>query len=117
MVVLNVVLGLYVLLCILLYVFQEKLIFFPQPLDQNYNFEFPNRFEELNFKSNDGTRLHGLLFRVDNPKGLVFYLHGNAGSLASWGEVAKSYTELNYDVFLLELHAFFPLKVEIRVLR
>lgn len=46
---------LYVSLCGLLFVFQEKLIFFPQKLDKNFNFSFDQEFEEINIKSQDGT--------------------------------------------------------------
>ena len=79
----------YVLLCCLLYFIQEKLIFFPQKLAADYKFTFNRRFQELPFKTPDGSILHGLLFTADSSKGLIFYLHGNAGSLASWGEVQK----------------------------
>jgi pimeloyl-ACP methyl ester carboxylesterase len=37
---------------------------------------------------------------------LIFYLHGNAGSLNTWGEVAKRYTELKYDVFMLDYRGY-----------
>ena len=30
-----------------LYFFQEKLIFFPEKLEKNYAFEFPEKFEEI----------------------------------------------------------------------
>ncbi len=46
--------------------------------------------------------MNGLLFESNSSKGLTFYFPGNAGSLQSWGEVAKTYTELNYDVFILD---------------
>jgi uncharacterized protein len=104
--IIQIALALYLIVCALLYLFQEKIIFFPQRLDKNYQFEFNNRFEELSFKSKDGPILHGLLFKADSAKGLIFYLHGNAGSLSSWGEVAKTYTDLNYDVFILDYRGY-----------
>lgn len=99
-------LGLYILLCGLLFLFQEKLIFFPQKLDKNYPFKFGQYFEELNIKSSDGKLLNGLLFKADSSKGLIFYLHGNAGSLSSWGQAAETYTDLNYDVFIFDYRGF-----------
>ncbi len=96
----------YLVLCGLLFFFQEKLIFFPQKLEKNYHFNFNQNFSEINIKSFDGISLHGLLFKADSSKGLVFYLHGNAGSLMNWGRVAKTYTDLNYDVFILDYRGF-----------
>ncbi len=96
----------YVLLCGLLFVFQEKLIFFPQKLNKNFNFTFDRKFEEISIKTHDGILLNGLLFKSDRSNGLIYYLHGNAGSLDSWGEVAKIYTDLNYDVFMLDYRGF-----------
>lgn len=93
---------LYILICIALYFFQEKLIFFPDRLDKDYKFSFIQPFEEIHIKARDGNYLNGLLFKSDSTKGIIFYLHGNAGSLNTWGEVAKCYTDLHYDVFILD---------------
>ena len=97
-----IVISFYVLLCALLYFFQEKLIFFPEKLNKAYIFQFDEPFTELNIPTNKGQVLHGLLFTSDSSRGLIFYLHGNAGSVNSWGEVAKTYTALNYDAFILD---------------
>jgi len=90
----------------LLYFFQEKLIFFPEKLDQDFKFNFDQKFEEISLKSKDNVLLNGLLFKADSSKGVIFYLHGNAGSLRSWGEVAKTYTDLNYDLFIIDYRGY-----------
>ncbi|MEZ4805541.1 MAG: alpha/beta hydrolase [Bacteroidia bacterium] len=100
------ILILYVLLCSLLYIFQEKLIFFPQKLDKNHTFIFGQAYEELFIKTPDGTQLNALIFKADSSKGLIFYLHGNAGSLNSWGKVTSTYTNLNYDVCMLDYRSY-----------
>ena len=100
------ILGVFMLLYGLLFFFQEKLIFQPQKLDKNYQFKFGQDFEEINIKSTDGKILNGLLFKSENPRGLVFYLHGNAGSLTSWGTIAKTYTDLNYDIFIIDYRGY-----------
>ncbi len=99
-------LGLYLIACGLLYFFQENLIFFPQKLAKDYKFRFKGNFEEVTIPTKDGISLSGLLFKSDAPKGVIFYLHGNAGSLSSWGKVAKTYTDLNYDVFMLDYRGY-----------
>lgn len=103
---LKIVIALYIILCGLLYFFQEKLIFFPQKLEKAYQFQFNEINEEQNIKTTDGTILNGILFKADSTKGLIFYLHGNAGSLSSWGGVAKTYTDLNYDIFILDYRGY-----------
>ncbi len=104
--ILKVIAGLYIILCVGLYFFQENLIFFPQKLDKNYQFNFEQEFDELTFKTSDGKSLNGLLFKADRSKGLVFYLHGNAGSLSSWGNIANTYTALNYDIFIIDYRGY-----------
>ena len=87
--ILKLVAGLYIIICVLLFFFQEKLIFFPQKLEKGYKFSFAQKFEEINIKTEDNKLLNAILFKADSSKGVIFYLHGNAGSLSSWGDVAK----------------------------
>ncbi|MBC3539995.1 alpha/beta hydrolase [Rufibacter sediminis] len=97
---------LYVAVCVLLYFLQEKLIFFPEKLSPDFRFRFQGPFQEISLKMPDRVQLNALLFTTDRPKGVIFYLHGNAGSLASWGEVAQVYTALHYDVFMLDYRGY-----------
>ncbi|MGB4775020.1 MAG: alpha/beta fold hydrolase [Daejeonella sp.] len=96
----------YLGICVALYFFQEHLIFFPDKIAKDYQFEFDQNFEELTFKTDDKKLLHGVLFKSDSSKGLVFYLHVNGGSVGSWGEIAKTYTDLNYDLFVLDYRGY-----------
>ncbi len=104
--ILKILVLLYILVCGILYFIQENIIFFPQKLEKEYNFSFQQPFEELNIDVDDGLKLNGLLFKTTHSKGLIFYLHGNAGSLKSWGHIAKTYTDLNYDVFILDYRGY-----------
>lgn len=53
-----------------------------------------------------GTRLHALHLRQPNARGLVFYLHGNAGNLASWFVNAEFYRRAGYDLFMLDYRGY-----------
>ena len=90
----------------LLYFSQEKIIFHPEQLANNYKFQFDQSFEELNFKTPDNKILNGLLFKSDSSKGLIFYLHGNAGSLKSWGQISNAYLQLHFDVLMFDYRGF-----------
>ena len=101
-----IILLLIVLIMGALYFFQEKLIFYPDKLERSYQYSFDESYEEMMIKTSDDKLINALLFKAKSTKGLIFYLHGNAGSLESWGTVAKIYTDLNYDVFISDYRGF-----------
>jgi uncharacterized protein len=98
--------SLYILALAFLYFYQENLLFFPDVLPQNYIFKFDTRFEEKFIETSDHKILHGLLFKADTSRGIVFYLHGNAGAINSWGFISNLYTEMNYDFFILDYRGY-----------
>lgn len=85
---------------------QEKFIFYPQKLPENYQFTFNHPFQERYIPVDEEVKVHGLHFQVENPKGLVFYLHGNAGSNSSWGQIADVYLANGYDFFILDYRGY-----------
>lgn len=97
---------LYLVICGFFYFYQKKLIFYPTKLPQNYQFRFRQAFQEHFIPAADGVKLHGILFKANKPKGLVFFLHGNAGALDTWGEIAGTYTGLQYDFFIMDYRGF-----------
>lgn len=79
---------LYFLFLVVLFFFQERLIFMPVKLNADYKYDFQAPFEEKTIAFENG-ELNTLLFRVPQSKGVILYFHGNYGNLASWGEVAR----------------------------
>ena len=104
----GVLLLLHMVVLTLMYFFQEKLIFHPPPhLADDYTFHYDAEFEEIRIPVSGDVSLHGLLFRSQKPsKGLVFYLHGNGGSLEGWGYMSDVYTKLGYDLFILDYRSY-----------
>ncbi len=95
-----------VLITIGLYFMQEKLIFLPTKLSQDYVYQFQELFEELFFDSEDGARLNALHFKLDDPKGVVLYFHGNAGDLSRWGGITSHFTKYGYDVIVMDYRTY-----------
>ena len=99
--------GLLCLVALLLYFNQERLIFFPQKLPANHQFSFDSHYEEITVTTSDNKKLHAVLFRTDSAaKGVIFYLHGNAGAIDSWGELAGFYNSLHYDVMMPDYRGY-----------
>ena len=71
-------LAAYVLLALLIYLVQEKFIFKPEKLPQDFAYKYDLPFEELFFQVDEGISINGLHFYCTEPKGLVLYFHGNS---------------------------------------
>ena len=88
-----------------LYFKQERLIFPGRPLATQFQFHFDQRFEELHIPV-PGATLDALHFMQDQPRGLVFFLHGNAGNLQTWTTGIDFYRRVNYDLFILDYRGY-----------
>jgi uncharacterized protein len=100
--------SLYILLCGIFYFNQEKILFHPKVLRKDHKFDFNSKYIEYNIKTSDGFSLNSILFKTDSSKskGVIFYLHGNSGSIEEWGNVSKTYLDLNYDVFMVDYRGY-----------
>lgn len=99
-------LGLYILSIGMLYFLQEKLIFLPSQLPQDFAYSFAFPHTEFNLETPDGAVLNGLHFKNANSKGVMLYFHGNAGDLSRWGEIALFFVEKQYDVVIMDYRTY-----------
>lgn len=93
-------------LSIIVYFLQEKFIFKPEKLKQDFVYKYDVPFEELFFDVEPGVRINGLHFMVEKPLGLVLYFHGNSRSIKGWAKYAKDFYRYKYDVVLVDYRGF-----------
>ena len=98
----------YVALCVVAYLIQEKFIFKPEKLAQDFVYKYEDQFEELFFDPEPGVRINALRFyQADGSgRGLVFYFHGNTRSIKGWSKYAKDFTQHGYDVLMIDYRGF-----------
>ncbi len=95
-----------VVLSVIAYFVQERFIFKPEKLRQDFVYKYDMPFEELFFDVEPGVRINGLHFKVQQPQGLILYLHGNTRSIKGWAKYAKDFYRYQYDVVLVDYRGF-----------
>lgn len=96
----------YILILLSFYFFQNFIVFRSKKITHDYIYSFKYKFEEVNLKTNDKAILNALHFKVDTPKGVILYFHGNTGNLKRWGSIAAELTKYNYDVFVVDYRGY-----------
>ena len=105
--VLLLVVSAYLVISILVYFLQDLLLFKPEKLPKDFQFDYKNQeIEEYNIETRDGATINGLRFKTKNPKGVVFYLKGNSKSMKGWGKFAVDFTRHGYDVIMVDYRGF-----------
>ncbi len=101
-----ILLGLYIMVGTALYLLQEKFLFLPETLPQDYTYSLSYNYDEFFLNTpNDGV-INSLHIKANNPKGVIFYFHGNAGSLKRWSEIAEYFVAMNYDVYIMDYRTY-----------
>lgn len=81
--------GVYILISILVYFLQDMILFRPEKLSKEFQFDYENlNFQEYQIDVKQGVTLSGMRFKAENPLGVVFYLKGNSRSIKGWGKFA-----------------------------
>jgi len=84
---------------------QEKLLFVPVVLPAGQPLSQAADIHEVAIDV-PGARLSALHLRMPDPKGVVFFLHGNGGSLANWFVNPAYYRRVNFDLFMIDYRGF-----------
>jgi fermentation-respiration switch protein FrsA (DUF1100 family) len=101
--------GFYVLLGVMLFLMQERMVFLARlpgrqleatPRDAGFD------YVDVNFETADGFSLHGWYVYADNPRGTVLFLHGNAGNISHRLDSIAIFHELGLDTFIIDYRGY-----------
>jgi uncharacterized protein len=84
---------------------QEALLFHPQTLASDEPLSTAADITERRIEV-PGASLSVLELRLPEPRGVVFFLHGNAGNLRSWFVNADFYRRAGFDLVMLDYRGF-----------
>jgi len=98
----------YLFIVTALFVFQEAIIFQGKTLEEEYVFQFNEPFVELEIKSSTEQFINTIIFNptTPQPKGVILYFHGNADNMQRWGKYAVDFTQLGYQVIMIDYSGF-----------
>ncbi|CAA9383755.1 MAG: hypothetical protein AVDCRST_MAG51-140 [uncultured Ramlibacter sp.] len=84
---------------------QERLLFEPSPLPPDQ--ALFNEADVREFMVDvPGARLSVAQLKLPEPRGVVFYLHGNSGNLQKWFVGLDAFRELNFDVVMMDYRGY-----------
>lgn len=96
----------YLILIIALFFFQNKMIFIPYQDFVGTPSDFGLEFEDLNFKTQDGTSLNGWFVPAENAEYTVLFCHGNAGNISHRLDTISLFSKLPVNFFIFDYRSY-----------
>jgi fermentation-respiration switch protein FrsA (DUF1100 family) len=97
--------ALYVLILIAVYMFQSRLVFFPDREMAGDPGDIGLQFEDVWLKSG-GRRIHGWFVPAANPRATLLFCHGNAGNISHRLESIKIFHDLQLSVLIFDYRGY-----------
>jgi len=100
--------GAYLLLAVLLFLFQGSLVYHPRrhliatPTDH----ERPMDYEDVFLATSDGVKLHGWFVPAAPGKGTVLMFHGNGGNISHRLETIAIFHNLGYNAMIIDYRGY-----------
>ncbi len=96
----------YILLVLLAYMFQDRLIFIPSRMPANHTYDYCQSFDEFYLRAEDGAKLNAVHIKSERAKGVVLYFHGNSGNIANLNHVVNLIDRKGYDAILVDYRTY-----------
>jgi uncharacterized protein len=86
--------------------FQRRFLYFPMRDFVASPADFGFRHEEVNLTAEDGVAIHAWWLPVDGATRTALFLHGNAGNVSYWVEVAIVFREVGWNTLILDYRGY-----------
>jgi hypothetical protein len=96
----------YAIVCIAVYFYQGRLIWYPGPPPETTPAASGLAFDEWRLATKDGALIHAWRVRAAAPRGAIVLCHGNAGNVASRIEKARHLVAIGFDVALFDYRGY-----------
>lgn len=96
----------YALVCLAVYFYQGRLIWYPGPPPETTPGASGLAFDEWKLATPDGAQIHAWRVRAAAPRGAIVLCHGNAGNIASRIEKAAVLVASGFDVVLFDYRGY-----------
>ena len=96
----------YVGLTLLLFVFQERFIYFPTKTITATPATIGLEYEPVQIKTEDGYKLSGWFIPVENAADVVLFFHGNAGNISHRLESIAFFHRLGLNVLIIDYRGY-----------
>lgn len=103
---LSLLLVFYIVVCVLLYVFQSRLVYFPEKKVRATPREVGLSYEETSFVTADGLRLTAWHIPSREDRVTILYCHGNAGNISHRLEHLQILNDLGVSTFIFDYRGF-----------
>ncbi len=86
----------------------NRLFYFPTRDEPSTPADWGLKYETVDFKSSDGTKLHGWFIpgKISKAKGTIVFSHGNAGSIGYHIGFCAWFAEAGYNVLMYDYRGF-----------
>ncbi len=79
---------------------------YPDSIDYGNPAEMGLSYQDIHFKSSDGTKLHGWLIGGNGNKGTIIHFHGNAQNMSSHFRRISWLAKEGFDLFLFDYRGY-----------
>ncbi len=96
----------YILVCVVMYVAQPRMIYFPSPTLAVTPSDASLPYENVSLTCEDGTRIHGWFIPADSARATIIFCHGNGGNISHRLESIDQFHRLGLSVFIFDYHGY-----------
>jgi len=107
--ILTIAISIYVVLALVLYLFQSRMVFLPDLPDRALIAspgDIDLDYEDVSLTTSDNERLHGWYIPAADSKGVLLFFHGNAGNISHRLDSIKIFHKLGLDTLIFDYRGY-----------